>query len=74
MTETTDPAAADPAGAGIAMPASQNHTRIDAAIDAWFAGHIRNSPLAQATQAYNHLVQKIGALKAAIVAAIEQEI
>ena len=73
MTETPE-TAAEPAGAGTSMPDSQAHAKVAAAIDAWFSEHIRNSPLAQATPAYNHLVQKIGALKAGIAAAIEQEI
>ena len=74
MTDLSDPTPAEPAGEQTAMPTSQLRTDIEAAIDAWFIEHIRNSPLAQATHAYNHLVDKIGALKAGIVAAVKKEI
>jgi hypothetical protein len=73
MTETPETAPAEPVGEQTAMSAFRLHADIQAAIDAWFVEHIRNSPLAQATHAYNHLVDKIGALKAGIVAAVKKE-
>ncbi len=38
--------------------------RFGAAIDAWFADHIHNSPVSRATDAFNHLLSVLPHLKA----------
>ena len=49
-------------------PASRvDAARIDAVITAWLNGEIANSPIARDTGAWNHLVAKLGALKAALL-------
>ncbi|MBB6251715.1 hypothetical protein [Nitrospirillum iridis] len=41
--------------------------RLERALAAWLAEEIHNSPVARATDAYNHLVTTLGGLKARIL-------
>ena len=58
---------AKPAPAELAPVQPHDDRRIDQVIEAWTDGHLRNSPLAQATQAWNHLLSSLPALKAMLL-------
>ncbi|MDG3442469.1 hypothetical protein [Nitrospirillum amazonense] len=65
------PAPADTAAPDVAPePAVSLEVRVDAAIAAWLAAEIYNSPIARATEAYNHLVGTLPALRARILAQV----
>ena len=44
--------------------------KIEAAIQAWVAEHIHNSPVAESTPAFNHLQASLPALRAAIAGSL----
>ncbi|MEC4591615.1 hypothetical protein VPG91_11505 [Nitrospirillum amazonense] len=46
--------------------------RVDAAVAAWLAEDIHNSPVARATDAYNHMVSVLPALRDRILAVISE--
>lgn len=45
-------------------------SQLEAAIDAWVVEHIHNSPVARATEAYNHLISVIPDLKKRLAAGL----
>ncbi|MDG3442442.1 hypothetical protein [Nitrospirillum amazonense] len=63
------PAPADTPSPDVASePTVPLEVRVDAAIAAWLAADIHNSPIARATEAYNHLITVLPALRDRIVA------
>lgn len=44
--------------------------KVDTLVEAWFHEHVRNSPVAQETRAWNHMVEAKEALKRALVVAL----
>lgn len=48
-------------------PKSAEEIRLDQILADWVSGHIFNSPVSRETPAYNHLLDALPALKAAIL-------
>jgi hypothetical protein len=62
------PAAEAPAPEDLAAPPAPAASPIDAAIDAWFAARIHNSPISRETPIFNYLRGEIEDLKQRIAA------
>lgn len=56
QTETTT-------GYASTEPVSDTNSAIEEAIRKWTSGHLYNSPLAQATEAWNHVMGSLNALR-----------
>ncbi|MDE1149717.1 MAG: hypothetical protein PW843_24460 [Azospirillaceae bacterium] len=77
-TETPTPETTPAGESAAAAPAPAAGTplaaRLDAAVSAWIVDQVHNSPLARVTEAYNHLIGSLPALKARVLAILETEV